>query len=99
MLYLSEETLLLGPPSHLHVTYGTLNLTLSLLFIHPQTNQRPWTKPKAEYTILGPYPTIAPQNSDFSLLSEEKKYDFDFLELKPFISLVHTHGITVLCVS
>ena len=41
-------------PFHLHVTYRTLNLTPSLLFISPRTNQRPRPKPKAQYTILGP---------------------------------------------
>ena len=56
VLHLSKETLLLRPPFHLHVTYGTLNLTPLVLFIRPQTNQRPRPKPKAQYTILGPYP-------------------------------------------
>ena len=32
-------------------------------------------KPNAKAQVLAP--TIAPQNSNFSLLSEEKNYDFD----------------------
>ena len=51
MFRLSEETLLLGPPFHLHVTYGTLNLTLSLLFIRPRTNQYSRPRPKAQGPI------------------------------------------------
>ena len=46
----------LPQPFHLHVTYGTLNLTPLLLFIRPRTNQRPQPKPKIQYIILGPYP-------------------------------------------
>ena len=33
-----------------------MNLTLSQLFICPQTNQHPRRRPKTLYTILGPYP-------------------------------------------
>ena len=40
----------------MHVTHGALNLTPSQLLIRPRTNQRPRPKPKAQYTILGPYP-------------------------------------------
>ena len=43
-------------PRHLHITYRTLNLTSSLLFIRHRTNQRYWPKLKAQYAILGPYP-------------------------------------------
>ena len=100
MLCLSKDTLLLGPPFQLHVTYGILNLTPSLLFIHPWINQRPWTKPKAQYTILGLYTYNSPSKLRFfPFIQGEKVGFFFFLELKPFIYLVHTCGITILRVT
>ena len=44
-------------PLHLHVTYRTLNLTSSLLFIRHRTNQRPRSKPKAQDTFWALIPT------------------------------------------
>ena len=82
VLCLSEDALLLGPPFYLHVTYGTLNLTPLLLFIHLRTNQHHRPRPKAQYIILGPYPYNSPSKFRFFLLSEEKKWGFDFLRVK-----------------
>ena len=58
-LCLSEERLLVGLSSqsfYLHLTHEILSLIPSLLFIRPWTNQRPRPRPKAQYTISGPYP-------------------------------------------
>ena len=75
----------LPQPIHLQNTHGTLSLTPSLLFIRPQTNQRPQPRPKAQYIILGHYPYTLSivseivQNTIFTFTldgEEPKKYLF-----------------------
>ena len=55
----------LPQPFHLLATHRTLSLTLSLLFIHHRINQRPRSRPKTQYIILGPYPYNSPSKLRF----------------------------------
>ena len=82
VLGLSEEIFLLGLPSHLSPTHGTLNLNHPLLFIRPRITPCSQTRPKAQYIIWVFIPIIAPQNSSFPPSSAEKKWGFDFLRVK-----------------
>ena len=66
----------LSQPFCLHVTHGALNLTPSQLLIRPRTNQRPRAKPKAQYTILGPYPYNSPLKFRFFPLIQGEKVGF-----------------------
>ena len=91
MLGLSEEIFLLGlpfPTFPLVCYLGTLNLTLSLLFIRPWTNQRPWLKPNAQYTILGPYPYT--NHMEYPFLKQEK--DKVLIKWKKIIILEESIG-------
>ena len=92
MLCLSKDTLLLGPLFQLHVTYGILNLTPSLLFIHPRINQRPWTKPKAQHTILGLYTYNSPSKLRFFPLIQGEKVGFFFFFRIKTIHLFGSHA-------
>ena len=73
----SEEDGPLGPtPLDIYLFYYLLwGLSLYFLLLrHIIINE--WDfKPSAKAQVLAP--TIAPQNSNFSLSSEEKKYNFD----------------------
>ena len=72
----------LPQPFHLHVTYRTLNLTPLLLFIRPWTNQHSRPKPKAQYTILGPYPYNSPSKLRFFPPIWGEKVGFLFFRIK-----------------
>ena len=75
----------------LHVIYGTLSLTPSLLFNRPWTNQHPLPRPKAQYMILGPYPYNNPSKLRFFPLIWGEKVGFWFLRVKA----IHFLGLHV----
>ena len=73
----SEEDGLLGPtPLDTYLLYYLLQGLSSCFLLLGHIIIKEWDfKPSAKAQALAP--TIAPQNSNFSLSSEEKKYNFD----------------------
>ena len=73
----SEEDGPLGPiPLDTYLLYYLLRGLSSCFFLLGHIIIKEWDfKPNAKAQALAP--TIAPQNSNFSLSSEEKKYNFD----------------------
>ena len=97
MLHLFEETILLGPhfPTFPLARYSwdselnTLTSAYSSLDQSTSSAKAQGSRPNIQFWAL--IPTIAPQNSGFSLLSEEKKWGFDLLRVK----VIHFFGLHV----
>ena len=56
-------------------------------------------RPKVQYIIWALSPTIAPQNSNFSLLSEEKMWGFNLTRTKILYSTQHLNNLRTLTCS
>ena len=92
---ISEEEFLLGSPSirssFIRLSLEASDICLLLLGLSSVPKQRP----KAQHVILGLILTIALQNPGFSLLFEEKMWDFDIYWINYHNFLIHTCGSTV----
>ena len=86
MLCLSDEILLLGPPFlTFPFAYYLWDFELNTLIIVYSSSDQPMSSDqslRSNIQFWALIPTIAPQNSNFSLLSEEKNWGFDFSGVK-----------------